>query len=213
MVVKNPKMKTPYHSYILKRFKTFAWIYDYTFLLIFWVRKQSIKFIQSKKDQKILDLCCGTGSLSVKLAEHESKVTGIDLSPHMLQKARKKNSKIEFIEGDATNLPFEDCKFDIVVASFCLHEMPTKIIEKVLAEIKRVTHKNGEIFIIDFSLPKNKLLKFFGYNFLRIFECKYYTNFIKLDLEKMLKSYSLNILKKKNILAGFGRMLKIKKTT
>ena len=206
-------MKTPYRKYILKRFKTFAWIYDYTFLLIFWVRKQSLKFIDPKKDQKILDLCCGTGTLSIKLAEFGAKVKGIDLSPHMLKKARKKNPTGNFIEGDATNLPFKDCEFDTVVASFCLHEMPTEVIEKTLKEMGRVVRKNGEIFIIDFSLPKNRVLRFFGYNFLRIFECAYYSNFVKLDLEKLLKSAKLTSTHKKSILAGFGRMLKIKKST
>ena len=71
------------------------------------------------KPQRILDLGCGTGDLSIniaRLAEKDIKITGLDYSQPMLEKARQKADKAgvgqrtHFIHGDATRLPFSGCK-------------------------------------------------------------------------------------------------------
>lgn len=96
----------------------------------------------------ILDVACGTGRLSIFLKEklnEKINLTGLDISPQMLDLARKKakifGKGINFIEGDIYRLPFDDNQFDAVVGlRFSMH-MPE--IETALKELSRVVKKGG----------------------------------------------------------------------
>jgi len=63
---------------------------------------------------RVLDVACGTGSLSRRLTEAGASVTGIDLAPPMVAVARELSSGIAFVEGSADELPFPDDSFDVV---------------------------------------------------------------------------------------------------
>ncbi len=80
----------------------------------------AFKMTDIKKGMKILDVGCGTGNFSIKLAGRGCSVTGVDISNEMLNIARKKasgmNFDIEFINVDLNNLPFEDDTFDAVIS-------------------------------------------------------------------------------------------------
>lgn len=101
----------------------------------------------------ILDVGCGTGVISLLLAELEHSVTGIDLSEGMLEKAKEKarnfNLPIVFKNGDAENLPFEDEAFDVVTNRHLLWALPNP--EKAISEWKRVLKPGGKVIIIDGS--------------------------------------------------------------
>jgi len=99
----------------------------------------------------ILDVGCGTGEISLVLAEMGHNVHGIDLSEKMLARARIKakesNLKTKFSMGDAENLNFDEGKFDAVVSRHLLWTLPSPT--KAMNEWKRVLKNGGTIVVID----------------------------------------------------------------
>ena len=85
---------------------------------------------------RVLDVCCGTGDLALAAAQAGGKVTGLDFSDPMLERARLKASEIEWVSGDALALPFADGSFDAVTIGFGLRNLAN--VERGLAEMRRV---------------------------------------------------------------------------
>lgn len=110
---------------------------------------------------KVLDLCTGTGDIAAILNKN-CEVIGVDFSPKMLAIARKKNPNIRFIEGDCTNLPFDNNSFDFVTISFGLRNIEDY--NKALNEIQRVLKSGGKFFYLDFC--KENTLANTVYNFI-----------------------------------------------
>jgi demethylmenaquinone methyltransferase/2-methoxy-6-polyprenyl-1,4-benzoquinol methylase len=196
-----------YYAYISKVFKRWAPIYDYfAQIFIFRLRDKVVEVCNPAKDAKILDLCTGTGEQALAFGKKGYTVIGIDISLDMLIVANMKNKykTVGFKMADAANLPFSDNYFDITTISFGLHEMPLHIMEKVLLEIKRVTKTKGKIVIIDYTLPKNAIIKFLGYHYIKLFESKYYADFIKIDFDALLKKFEIQIEHKIPVILGLA---------
>lgn len=107
------------------------------------------KLIGNVKNKKILDVGCGTGRYSIPLAKKGAEVEGIDISPGMLRKARRKvkrkNLKIKFKKSGMTNLPYEDNSFDLVISSLAIDHV--KDFDKAIKEMTRVCKNKGHIII------------------------------------------------------------------
>jgi len=119
-----------------------------------WIRRQLIRTINSQPE-RILDLGCGTGSatLMLKQAFHQADVIGLDLSPYMLVVAQKKAQqaglKIRWQHGLAEDTGLEGASFDLVTASFLLHETPPQISVLILQECFRLLKPEGQVIILD----------------------------------------------------------------
>lgn len=89
----------------------------------------------------VLDIGCGTGRESARLADMGAEVTGLDIAPAMLEKARTDYPHITFCEGDADALPFETARFDGVFSSMALQwsECP----QQAMADVARVLKPGG----------------------------------------------------------------------
>lgn len=113
--------------------------------------KRIFQKILPEKGLSILDVGCGTGELSIVLAEMGHKVTGIDLSQKMLEIARKKTETrgfaATFEEGDAEHPPFEDASFDVVLNRHLLWTLPNP--EIAVKNWGKVLRKGGKVIIID----------------------------------------------------------------
>jgi ubiquinone/menaquinone biosynthesis C-methylase UbiE len=119
-----------------------------------WIRQQLISAIE-QKPKRILDLGCGTGSatLMLKQAFGQAVVVGLDLSPYMLvvanYKAQQAGLNIQWQHGLAENTGLEEASFDLVTASFLLHETPPKISQLILKECFRLIKPGGQVIILD----------------------------------------------------------------
>ncbi|MGR3615382.1 MAG: methyltransferase domain-containing protein [Paracoccaceae bacterium] len=90
-----------------------------------------------------LDLCCGQGIVSAGLHRANAQVVGLDFSAAMLEIARATVPNVEFVEGDAMDLPFEDHSFDAVTIGFGLLHVPDPL--QVLVEARRVLRPGGRL--------------------------------------------------------------------
>jgi len=127
-------------------------------------RISTTRAVNPLKGERILDLAAGTGTSSVSLARSGAQVVAADFSPGMLEVGRLKhgsNGLIEFVEADATKLPFADNEFDAVTMSFGLRNVIEP--KKALTELFRVTKPGGRIVICEFSTPPMPLVRA-GYN-------------------------------------------------
>lgn len=131
-----------------------------------YVKYMSIKNLDIKPHDSVLDLCCGTGDLArlVKKFQPEAHVTGIDFSEKMLEIAISKKpennplKQIKYIQGDVTNLPYEDNSFDFVTMGFGLRNIANA--EKAVEEAYRVLRPNGSFLHLDFG-KKNFISKIY----------------------------------------------------
>jgi SAM-dependent methyltransferase len=107
-----------------------AWIGDVEFSLL-------MRLLQPQTGQSLLDVGSGTGYFSRRFAGAGLHVTGVDPQPDMIRYARTQNDNVEYIDGTAQRLPFENESFDfcIAVTSFCFVSEP----EQALAEMWRVS--------------------------------------------------------------------------
>ncbi len=120
------------------------------------LRQIELDIIGVKKGDIVLEIGCGTGTLSLSAFERTGnmgKVYGIDAAPEMIQKSRKKsdrfNKNIEFQVGDISDIPFDDNMFDVVMCSFMIFHISPEKRERGFNEICRVLKNNGAVLIVD----------------------------------------------------------------
>jgi demethylmenaquinone methyltransferase/2-methoxy-6-polyprenyl-1,4-benzoquinol methylase len=129
------------------------------------LRKIVLKMYLPKEGMRVLEVGCGTGT-NLKLYQQAGcKVFGIDLSPSMVKVASEKLGEQADIKlGDASQMPYSDGSFDLVIAMLILHEMSGQIRLPVIAEMVRVLKQDGHLLLIDFHpgpilFPKGWLYK------------------------------------------------------
>lgn len=122
-------------------------------------RQDVMKRMQVAKNSKTLDVCCGTGDWALAIAEEigaNGKVYGLDFSHNMLSVAKEKQAKlaanqVEFVQGNAMELPFENNMFDYVTIGFGLRNVPDYL--TVLKEMYRVVKPGGKVVCLETSQP------------------------------------------------------------
>jgi ubiquinone/menaquinone biosynthesis C-methylase UbiE len=110
--------------------------------------------VKPTAQDKVLDVGCGPGRLSLSLAEITGHVTGIDLTPEMLAQAKALQSErgianIDWMQGDILPMPFADESFTLVVTQATFHHLADP--GAVLTEMTRVCVSGGRIVVIDLT--------------------------------------------------------------
>lgn len=119
-----------------------------------WVRRTLLEAIQTKP-RRILDLGCGTGSMTLLLKQRfpQAEVIGLDLSPYMLvmaeHKAQQVGLHIQWRHGLAEQTGVPDGSFDLVTAALLFHETPPAIAQAILQEAHRLLTVGGEFVLLD----------------------------------------------------------------
>lgn len=126
-------------------------------------RKKAVQLADVKPTDHVLDVACGTGALTEAFATADAQsVTGIDYTPEMLDVARQRQTRkenlasITYQQGDAMDLPVEDQSVDVVSIAFGIRNVADP--QKALQEFGRVLKPGGRLVILEFSLPRNRIL-------------------------------------------------------
>ncbi len=116
---------------------------------------------------RVLDAACGTGDLALAdLRAGAAAVTGLDFSPRMLARARRKSGAVEWLEGDLLSLPFADGSFDAATIGFGIRNVSD--LELGLAELRRVLRPGGRLAVLEITRPRGLLSRFYSLWFGRL---------------------------------------------
>lgn len=122
----------------------------------FW-RVATLKAVAPKRGERILDLAAGTGTSSMAFVPSGAHVVAADFSRGMIAEGRRRHGNVpnlEFVQADATDLPFQDGEFDAVTMSFGLRNVNDP--RRALRELRRVTKPGGRIVVCEFSHPPSR---------------------------------------------------------
>jgi ubiquinone/menaquinone biosynthesis C-methylase UbiE len=124
------------------------------------LRQGTVELAQLKPGDKVLEVGCGTGTLTLAAKRQvgaSGGAVGIDIAPEMIAAARRKADRtgadVSFQVGSIENIAFPDNRFDVVMCSFMIFHMPEDVRTKGLAEAYRVLKPGGHLFILDAALP------------------------------------------------------------
>lgn len=129
-------------------------------------RRFAVSRAQIGPGSKVLDICCGTGKITLELARtvgEKGHVTGLDFSEKMLDVAQQTvalsglGNRITLIQGNAMNLPFADNSFDAATVGWGLRNVPD--IFRVVEEMERVVKPGGMVVSLDMAKPEIPVFK------------------------------------------------------
>jgi demethylmenaquinone methyltransferase/2-methoxy-6-polyprenyl-1,4-benzoquinol methylase len=152
-------------KFVLRHFNSIARKYDFmntllSFGLHYLWKKWAVKSVQLKPGDKIIDVCGGTGDLSILAAEiigPEGKAFLYDINRAMIEGGKPKIAKaflsgrVVYVQGDAESISFPQGCFDAAMVGFGVRNLTR--MEKGLAEMYRVLKLGGKLMCLEFSLP------------------------------------------------------------
>lgn len=194
-------------------FNTFAPHYDFQTWITTWGRLNQLRAMQADMaigdaGGRALELCCGTGGLTVQLAKRFDTVLAVDLSPRMLFYAKKRAQKqglenIQFRECEISTVNFPDQSFASVSMSLGLHELPPWIREPLLRKAVRWVKPGGRFVICDYRKHDN----WFGRFLMRIckgwIEPKLFDEYIEFQLHERMNTLGMTRIELKRLFFSY----------
>jgi ubiquinone/menaquinone biosynthesis C-methylase UbiE len=155
-----------------------------------------VSFVAPAGDERALDSGSGAGALAFALAPHVREVVAVDLVPELLEQGRQRAERfgnVEFVEGDATELPFELSSFDFAGTLRSLHHIARP--ELAVAELTRVTRRGGRILVVDQLAPIDPLAAFELNAFERARDPSHTRTLADVDLRHLFESNGLVLVR------------------
>lgn len=125
-------------------------------------RRAAVTAVGASPGTRALDVCCGTGDLAFLLADAGAETVGLDFSANMLEVARRRGGErsstvgsVEFVQGDALALPFDDDSFDAVTVAFGVRNVER--LDGAFAEFVRVLRPGGVMACLEITRPDNPM--------------------------------------------------------
>jgi len=198
-----------YYSLSRRIYPIFAHFYDAVVFPFRRLRHEVAKVVDLRADSRLLDVATGTGAQAFAFAEKVREVIGVDLSEEMLRIARRKNRfpNVKFQQGDATHFPFGDASFDASCVSFALHEMPLSIRQQVIREMARVTKPGGTVIVVDYGLPRNRVMSWLAYHVVKLYEPDPYAGFVRSDVAALLEGAGISLKDHHPALLGVAQIV------
>jgi demethylmenaquinone methyltransferase / 2-methoxy-6-polyprenyl-1,4-benzoquinol methylase len=122
-------------------------------------RRRAVDLARVGPGSRALDVATGTGDLAIELSARGAQVVGLDFSERMLELAREKAPAIEFVQGNALELPYPTASFDAVTVGFGARNFSD--LERGLSELARVTRPGGRVVILEITSPQRPPLSWF----------------------------------------------------
>jgi len=125
----------------------------------YWRRRTvaRVRAILERRDARVLDICCGTGDLTLAIGDKSTgMVMGSDFCHPMLEQAQRKGVR-RLVEADALQLPFRDETLDLVTVAFGFRNFANY--RRGLEELRRVLKPGGTLAVLEFSTPPNRAFR------------------------------------------------------
>ena len=126
------------------------------------LREATVDLASVKAGDKVLEVGCGTGTLTLKAKERAGQsgdVHGIDAAPEMIEVARRKNARagkdVTFQVGHIDQIPYPDGMFDVALCSFMIFHMDEDTQQRGIKELFRVLNEGGRLLIVDILSQDN----------------------------------------------------------
>ena len=118
-----------------------------------------LKLSEVCQNDAVLDVACGPGMVACEFAKHTGHVTGIDITPAMIEQAKKRQKELNlenltWAVGDAVPLPYNDNSFSLVITRYSFHHLLAP--EKALSEMIRVCRPGGLVMVADVAVESSK---------------------------------------------------------
>lgn len=140
------------------RYRRLSLVYDHVVdPMLSGVRRAALDVVRPEPGWEVLDVGCGTGTGLETYVAAGCRVSGVDVSPSMLAKARARlgnGADLRLIDGAA--IPFADDRFDLVTTSMVLHEVPAAERPELLTEMARVVEPGGRVMVVDFRFGSRR---------------------------------------------------------
>ncbi len=148
------------------------------------------------RELEMLDVACGAGVVAVPMAEHVRHVTGLDLTPAVIEKAEelaaeKNVSNCKFVLGDASDLPFPDGSFDIVTCTSAFHHFDEP--ERIMAQMARVLRPGGALCALDITTSEVPPIRALHQEMERLRDPSHITNLTPSNWRRMAQNAGLNV--------------------
>jgi ubiquinone/menaquinone biosynthesis C-methylase UbiE len=155
------------------------------------------RLVRAGARDRAVDLACGPGTLALRFARHVRWVCAFDLTPAILERARRSAAtedlrNIDFALGDAQSLPFPDASLDLAVTSYSLHHIPDPA--RVIGEMARVVKPGGRVGVLDIIVPEDPQAAALNNHIERLRDASHTRTLPQSELASLFQAHGLRIL-------------------